>query len=171
MFQLGAAPTSKPKNVTVNWQRLFQGADAKTVLHERFAKLYSVPASESTIETKAKEHWIETWRSLRIDLKPFKVSSAMLRVLFRRLRKGKGSPDGCTAEMFCELPEEAVESLALFFTMLLASLCIPLSWIVVLATLIPKLVGAADLDKFRGISCLCTARKLLGYLWMRMLPP
>jgi hypothetical protein len=37
--------------------------------------------------------------------------------------------------------------------------------------LIPKIVGAADLNSLRGIACLSTARKVLGYIWMRMLPP
>jgi len=73
--------------------------------------------------------------------------------------------------MFCALPDEAVHSLASFFTCMLASLLVPVSWTVVMATLIPKVVGASNLDKFRGIACLTTARKLLGYLWLQMLPP
>ena len=38
------------------------------------------------------------------------------------------------------------------------------------AVLIPKCVGARSLDQFRGIACLVTAGKLMGYLWMKMLP-
>ena len=72
--------------------------------------------------------------------------------------------------MYCALPDSAVETLAEFYTTVLSLLAIPTEWTVCAATLIPKIVGAMHLDQFRGIACLCTARKLLGYIWMKMLP-
>ena len=36
--------------------------------------------------------------------------------------------------------------------------------------LIPEVIGAASLSRLRAIACLRTAGKILGYIWMRMLP-
>ena len=88
----------------------------------------------------------------------------------RKLRNGKGSPDGCTAEMFKHLPDNALCLLAEYFSWVIANLSIPDCWTVVTAILIPKMVGASSLNKFRAIACLPAARKLLGYIWMQMLP-
>ena len=112
---------------------------------------------------------MDTWISLRIDCRAFRVSSDMLNHLLNKLRKGKDSPDGVTAEM-CALPEDAKVALAEFFTKLLASLVIPGSWTTVRSRLIPKFIGGTDLDSFRAIACLPAARKLLGYVWLKMLP-
>ena len=46
----------------------------------------------------------------------------------RKLRPGKGSPDGCTAELFHGLPMAAVCSLAVFLTCVLLTLQIPHMW-------------------------------------------
>ena len=88
----------------------------------------------------------------------------------KRRRPGKGSPDGCTAELFHGLPKAAVCSLAVFFTCVMLTLQIPHVWTQGKATLIPKTVAPASLDKYRGIACLTAARKLLGYLILAMLP-
>ena len=42
--------------------------------------------------------------------------------VIRKLEKGKGSPDGVAAEMFCALPEPAMETLTRFFNEALLSL-------------------------------------------------
>ena len=88
----------------------------------------------------------------------------------RKLRPGKGSPDGCTAELFRSLPNDAVCSLAVFFTCVLLTLKIPREWTQGKATLIPKVVAPRSLDKYRGIACLNAVRKLLGYVILAMLP-
>ena len=88
----------------------------------------------------------------------------------RKLRPGKGSPDGCTAELFYGLPKAAVCSLAVFCTSVLLTLQIPHVWTQGKATLIPKVVAPTSLEKYRGIACLTAVRKLLGYLILAMLP-
>jgi hypothetical protein len=45
----------------------------------------------------------------------FTISSEVLASVIRKLKKGKGSPDGITAEMFEALPEPALEKLTSFF--------------------------------------------------------
>ena len=121
-------------------------------------------------ENRVKERYIGTWKSLRIDVLPKQVTVPALRKAIKKLKNGKGSPDGCTAEMYTNLPDSAIISLAVFFTVIMSELIFPHSWTLVLAILIPKTVGAASLSKFRAIACLPTARKLLGYLWMQLLP-
>ena len=88
----------------------------------------------------------------------------------RKLRPGKGSPDGCTAELFHGLPKNAICGLATFFTSVLLTLKIPGEWTQGKATLIPKVVAPTSLDKYRGIACLNAVRKLLGYVILAMLP-
>ena len=88
----------------------------------------------------------------------------------RKLRPGKGSPDGCTAELFHGLPKNAVCSQATFFTSVLLTLKIPGEWTQGKATLIPKFVAPTSLDKYRGIVCLNAVRKLLGYVILAMMP-
>ena len=51
------------------------------------------------------------------------------------------------------------------------TLVFPEAWSVVGAVLIPNVVGAVSLNKFRAIACLPVARKLLGNLWLHTLPP
>ena len=101
---------------------------------------------------------------------PQQVTVLRLASAIKRLKDDKGSCDGCTAEMYKRLPQNALESLASFMTMILSSLAIPSSWTVVSAILLPKIIAAASLDKFRAIACLPASRKLLGYLWIQMLP-
>ena len=117
-----------------------------------------------------KEQRICIWKSLRIDILPFSVTEAHVQKAIKKLKNGKGSPDGCTAEMYKALPHAALVTLALFFTRLFMQVHFPDSWTTVGASLIPKVVGAACLSKFRAISCLPVARKLCGYLWLQMLP-
>ena len=88
----------------------------------------------------------------------------------QKLKPGKSSPDGCTAEMFRALPMQVFLQLCTYFTRVLSSLDFPDSWGAVGASLIPKVVGASSLAKFRAIACLPVARKLLGYLFLQLLP-
>ena len=167
----GAMPNTRPKSTSINWQKVFGDSDAKGGLQDYFKDIYSLDDEEKAEEVKVKMHWIGTWKDLRIDMSPHRVSLGGLRNAIKKLKNGKGSSDGCTAEMYKKLPEHALQSLAIFFTTLFATLVIPELWTVVAAVLIPKVVGASSLHKFRAIACLPTARKLFGYLWMQMLPP
>ena len=168
--QQGCFPKTKKKSIVVNWQRLFGEADQATALRAYFSDIYSLSDEDLMFDQHIKQHFIDTWRSLRTDLNPRRVSVPALKKAINKLKNGKGSPDGCNAEMFKHLPHTALQSLALFFTIILSELSFPDSWTLVLAILIPKTVGAASLSKFRAIACLPAARKLLGYLWMQFLP-
>jgi len=168
--QKGAFPKSAPKHITVNWTKLGDGRDPGEAMSEYYERMYSLADHTAEEESKEKAHWIGTWKSLRIDIIPHRVTIKRLTAAVARLKCGKGSPDACTAEMYKQLPDNALVGLAVYFTWLLAQLCFPDAWTVVHASLIPKIIGASSFDKFRAIACLPVARKLLGYLWLQMLP-
>ena len=168
--QQGCFPKSTKKSIVINWQRLFGASDPATALRAYFSDIYSLSDVDLLQDDNMKKHYIGTWRSLRIDIPPRRVTVPALAKAINKLKNGKGSPDGCNAEMFKHLPYSALQSLALFFTIILSNLIFPDSWTLVTAILIPKIVGAASLSKFRAIACLPAARKLLGYLCMQFLP-
>ena len=166
----GAFPRSAPKHISINWAKLSNGRDPADVMREYYCRLYALDEAAEVTELTCKQHWIETWRSLCTGLQSYQVTVARLRAAIKKLRNSKGSPDGCVAEMYKHLPDAALEGLAEYFTALLTAVSSPDAWTVVCATLIPKVVGACSLDKFRAIACLPVARKLLGYIWLQMLP-
>ena len=144
--------------------------DAKLILRQRYSDLYSLSQQEAAEELEMKHQCMESWRGAEVGTVPFSSSVPMLREIFAKLRRGKGSPDGCTAKMYSALPDKAVAALAEYLSHIMATLDVPFSWTAVSASLIPKHIGAADLDKFRGIACLSTSRKILGHSWMQMVP-
>jgi len=64
---------------------------------------------------------------LRIDILPFSVTEAHVQKAIKKLKNGKGSPDGCTAEMYKALPHAAFGTLALVFTRLFMQVHFPYS--------------------------------------------
>ena len=45
------------------------------------------------------------------------------------------------------------------------------AWLCSLTVMAPTVVGATCLTKFRPIAGLCAMRKVLGYVWLKSLPP
>ena len=166
----GSMPKSGKKSIVTNWKKLFGEADPSTALRKYFEDIYYVPEGLLEVDEEVKQRVIQTWNALRIDILPRRISVSALRKAIAKLKNGKGSPDGCSAEMFKHLPDRAFETLADYFSFVFADLSFPESWTVVLGTLIPKIAGATALSKFRAIACLPAARKLLGYLWLQFLP-
>jgi hypothetical protein len=168
--QRGAVPSNPSRSKHVNWQKLVGTVNPQTALQEFYEEVYKLTPEEERHDTDQKKHFVKVWMDLRIDMTSFRVTSQRLSAALHKLRRGKGSPDGLTAEMYIALPPVALESLARFFTMVLTMLAVPESWTKADAILLPKVVGATSLSKFRAIACLVAARKILGYLWMQMLP-
>ena len=167
----GKFPNSAPKNLVISWAKLCGNKEPSSVIHDFYHDIYCLNDDLMSSEARAKYERIEVWKALRIDLIPFRCTLKHMLAAIAKLKGGKGSPDGCTAEMYKALPQEAILQLCNFFTYLFISLVFPKCWTVVGASLIPKVVGASSLSKFRAIACLPVARKLCGYLWMQMLPP
>ena len=166
----GSAPPGR-RSTHINWIKLFSGRDASTDLKQFHLDLYSLNPEDEVCEHQAKLQTTEAWLHIRAEIPHVRVSALDIRRAVCKLRLGKGSSDGVTAEMFKALPGSACEALAAYFEKVMAELCIPTSWTYTRATLVPKVVGAESLAKFRTLASLPTARKLLGYLWMSMLPP
>ena len=88
-----------------------------------------------------------------------------------RMKKGKSSPDGVTAETLLALPEEQMVCLARNIQNMFSLLNFQETWFRVVASLIPKKPHPRGVNEFRPISCLTTFRKLLAYIWLLKLLP
>ena len=117
-----------------------------------------------------KREWIDSWTGDRLDGHALKVTVDILKRALRRLKPGKSSPDGVTAEMLKALLGPALESLARDFARRFGMLDVLESWVELSATLIPKIAAARELKSFRPVSSLTAIRKLWGYVWMELLP-
>ena len=166
----GSFPKQPRKHLAIDWISLGNGRDPSDVMHDYFLSIYSLQNSQRLREAESSQHWIDLWFTSRSNGSAYIVDVDRLSCAVRKLKNSKGSPDACPAELYKALPEHALASLASFFTSLLFDLSFPVAWTVVSATLIPKIVGARTLDKFRAIACLPAARKLLGYIWLQTLP-
>ena len=89
----------------------------------------------------------------------------------RKLKNGKGSPDQITADVLKALPPECLEKLARSLSLMCWDMNFPEDWLCSLTVMAPKMVGATCLTKFRPIAGLCAMRKVLGYVWLKSLPP
>ena len=63
-----------------------------------------------------------------------------------------------------------LEEMAKNIELRMRDLDFPTEWFESAAALSAKVVGATDLSKFRPIACLCTLRKILGYMFLGALP-
>ena len=166
----GQRPPSKHSNLSIDWWKMFRGRDPNQELSNFFTEVYSLEEDEGVRENEMKRRYVNTWLDLRIDLRAHRFSVRNIKTAISKLKLGKSSPDGVTAEMFRALPEKALAGLSEHFTSMFSSLDIPRDWTIVTATLIAKVVGASCLSKFRAIACFSTVRKFMGYLLLQMMP-
>jgi hypothetical protein len=166
----GRAPGLSRSCAHVNWGRLFGDQDPSEALSLYFGKIFELEGEELEKALRLKHELIDGWAADRLDGHALRVSVDVIKRALKRLKPGKSSPDGVTAEMLRSLPEEALESLARDFTRRFATLDVPESWTEVSATLIPKIAAARELKSFRPVSSLAAIRKLWGYVWMELLP-
>ena len=96
-------------------------------------------------------------------------SMARLKMLFRKLKKGKASPDGVTAEVLQSLPEVQISRLSDFVSELDQNPYVPLPAELreVEATLIPKRARPNLMKHLRPIAGLPAMNKALGYRWLQ----
>ena len=146
------------------------GVLPKTLLTHHFAELYGLPRDKANAEEKVRKDLVDQWSSLRIDMTNSPLNDGCFGKAIRKLKSGKSSPDGVTAEMLKELPAAPKAALAADIVRRCAHLDFPADWTESSATLAPKVVGASELSKFRPIACLTTMRKMLGYMWLLALP-
>ena len=97
-------PASQPKSAMVNWSKLCDGGDPQSVLYSYFADIYSLCSSDVLIEECAKQVLIDKWLRSRDTMLAHQVTEPILHKAIAKLKNGKGSPDGCSAEMYKHLP-------------------------------------------------------------------
>ena len=107
-------------------------------MQEYFEGVLSLTSEEQMVEQTDKGLQVDLWLDMRIDLRPFNLSSVHFESCLRRLKGGKGSPDGLTAEIYKALPGHVKESLRAFLQRAFWSLDLPAIWFQSTAALIPK---------------------------------
>jgi hypothetical protein len=167
--ETGTAPRS-PCSRHVNWKAIVGDVEPKVALTEFYSGIFDLPPAERLRAQEARLKCITTALDLAIDNGRPLVSRMRLDAAIARLKRGKGSSDGITAEMLQALPHEARNSLTVNLAERCAKLDIPPEWCVSRISLAPKVVGATSLAGYRPIAGLISMRKLLGYLWLSSLP-
>ena len=99
------------------------------------------------------------------------ISPKKLENVLKKLKNGKGSPDQITADVLKALPPECLEKLARSLSLMCWNMDFPEDWLCSSTVMAPKVVGATCLTKFRPTAGLCAMRKVLGYVWLKSLPP
>ena len=102
----GRAPRTPSGSSHVNWSELTRGQDPRDLLFQHFFEIYGLEGAELEAAASARRVWIERWRDEEAATEPFVVTPALLRKALSRLKPGKASPDGITAEVLRELPDE-----------------------------------------------------------------
>ena len=151
----GRAPPVQSKSGHLNWARLFGLTSHYSAIFE-FDNLEEA-ARESAVRQSLMQRWHSRLPSLERALK--------------RLHLVKSSPDGLTAEIPRQLPENELLKMAAAIQEMFRSLSIEASWTVVTTSLIPKKEISTSLSDVRPISGLCHFCKLLGCLWTDAFPP
>lgn len=168
---MGCAPPQQRSNSHIPWTKLVGDGDPERNVRQHFECIYSLEPHERTIEEAEKQKYVALWRNFRIDLAGWQLSVVSVQRLLKKLKRGKVSPDGVTAEMLQALPEATLASFTRFLMSVIVCLDIPVDWCQTFATLLPKCIGASTLAKYRPIASLPATRKLLGYMFIQMLPP
>ncbi|CAE8637304.1 unnamed protein product [Polarella glacialis] len=168
----GRAPRLQKTQQTkhYNWAKIAGQREPRALLTEFYSEIHGLPEDERQDAREQRPRWIALGRELQGSESSPLVPRAKLDKALGKLKKGKGSPDGLTAEVLQELPDDCKDKLAADLSHRCAILELPREWCRSLTTLAPKILGATSLAKFRPIAGLCAMRKLLGYIWIWSLP-
>ena len=101
--------------------------------------------------TKAK--CVVDWRrDFETGTQPLHISAEILKTVIKKLKPGKGSSDGVTAEILRELDESNLEAMAAAINNLFLRSELPQTWSEITATLVPKLAVPSGPKDFRPIA-------------------
>jgi hypothetical protein len=165
----GAAPR-KTQSRHINWGAIVGDTEPEVALTNFFTSIFDLPPAERLAAEQGRLLRITIARDLAIDNGRPLVTRKSLDSALARLKRGKGSADGVSAEMLQALPEAARNSLTSDLAARCAKLDFPPEWCTSRISLAPKTFGVTSLSGFRPIAGLVTMRKLLGYLWLNSLP-
>ena len=109
--------------------------------------------AERELQLKAKNERILEWRQAQeSSVWEIAISQSDAWKCLYRLKKGKSSPDGVTAEMLLAFLEEQILCLATNIQDMFSSLNFQETWFRVMACLIPRKPHPRGLNEFRPIS-------------------
>ena len=154
----------------VNWHAIVGPRDPSVALTTFYSEIFGLDPEEKQLAHDKREQYIALARDLNVDNGRPLVTRASLDFALSKLKKGKGSHDGISAEMLQALPDSCKDGLVRNLAQRCALLDIPPAWCAAQITLVPKIIGARSLANFRPIAGLVAMRKLLGYLWLGSLP-
>ena len=98
------------------------------------------------------------------------ISRDLLDIAIKKLKRGKGSLDGCVAEVYHALPSSAREVLLSGLKENFDTLSFLTEWTEISSTLIPRRVGPQGLKDKRPLASLSAIRKLSGHVWTLSFP-
>ena len=152
--EMGRAP-KKTQSKHFNWKSIAKDENSESVLTKYFRDLYSIseeqevnPIRETTLGGAVEKHdkrlcW---WN---VDLA--KEIGKCLEETEKRERLTGSNHSRCLESTASRMLGKAGE--------------------VAVVVMAPKVVGATCLTKFRPVAGLCAMRKVLGYVWLKSLPP
>jgi hypothetical protein len=167
--ETGAAPITV-RSRHVNWKVIAGNVEPTVALTAFYGAIFNPPPAERAAAKEERQRCMTTARDLAVDNGRPMVSRTRLDAALAKLKRGKGSGDGVTAEMLQALPETARNALAINLTERCSKLDFPPDWCASFISLVPKVVGVTSLAGFRPVAGLVTMRKLLGYIWLASLP-
>ena len=168
----GRAPPFQSKGGHVNWGRLFGNVSPAEALSYHYSAMFDFDSLEEAAQESAlRQSVMQSWHSRPVGTHEFVCDLPRLRRALKRLYLGKSSPDGLTAEILRQLPDDELSKMAAAIQEMFRSLSFEASWTVITASCIPKKAVTRSLSVMCPISGLCHFRKLLGYIWMDAPPP
>ena len=136
-----------------------------------FAEIYELAGAEKLEEDIGRAQHIAAWRSrLEQGAAAIRIDKSVVEKAITKLKNGKNSSDGLTAEIMKKLNSENLEVLAENIQQLFEKCCLNERWAAITASLIPKVAVPRGPKDFRPIASLVTLRKLVGYIFLQALP-
>ena len=169
--EMARAP-KKTQSKHFNWKSIAKDENPESVLTKYFRDLYSLPEDQEELTQSERRHWVELWKNMRIDCAGgMLISPKKLENVLKKAEERERLTGSITADVLKALPPECLEQLARSLSLMCWNMDFPEDWLCSLTVMAPKVVGATCLTKFRPIAGLCAMRKVLGYVWLKSLPP
>ena len=158
-------PQLAHRSMHFNWSKTFgPNGDASKQLFDHYSGVYELALGQRETEENIKAQCVADWRrDFETGSQPLHISAEILSTVIKKLKPGKGSSDGVTAEI---LRESNLEAMAAALNHLFLHSELPQSWSEITGTLVPKLAVPSGPKDFRPIAALVTLRKLDGYLFL-----
>ena len=157
-------PKPTRRSMHFNWSKTFgPNGDASKQLFDYYSGVYEL--------TPDQRKYVAEWKSdFETGTQPLRIPVETLKMIIKKLKPGKGSSDGITAEILRELDDSNLEAMAAALESLFLFSELPQTWSEITATLVPKLAVPSGPKDFRPIASLVTLRKLVGYLFLHFTP-